>query len=225
MLTNNTEALILAEKIGKEAALSCLQGMYDYGTSPMKVLDMIKEKPNCKVIVGALNNSDTDGMLNILAKTNPAGLAAGLSVLAKASGAEEALLELRNTDNEAELLASAKTAGVKLRVEVGELVDVRAHKEHIIFNLETLAGIADKITGTAPGIIIAVDEDVPKEVKFGTKLVDFLDTAKVKSVMINHHFYRLDVLNNGIIKENSYGSGVIHIIYENDCIVEKTKKN
>lgn len=165
MLTNNTEALILAEKIGKEAALSCLQGMYDYGTSPMKVLDMIKEKPNCKVIVGALNNSDTDGMLNILAKTNPAGLAAGLSVLAKASGAEEALLELRNTDNEAELLASAKTAGVKLRVEVGELVDVRAHKEHIIFNLETLAGIADKITGTAPGIIIAVDEDVPKEVK------------------------------------------------------------
>ncbi|PJI06965.1 MULTISPECIES: FAD-binding protein [Clostridium] len=224
MLTNNTKALILAEKIEKEAALSCLQGMYDYGTRPMKVLDMIEEKTNCKIIVGALNNSDTDGMLNILAKTNPAGLAAGLSVLVKAAGAEEALLILRNTDNEAELLAGAKTAGVKLRVEASEIVDVRAHKEHVIFNLETLAGVADKITGISPEIIISVNEDVPKEVKFGTKLADLVDTAKIKSIMINHHFHGLEVLNNNITKEKSYGSGVIHIIYENDCIVEKTKK-
>lgn len=224
MLTNNTKALILAEKVGKEAALSCLQEIYDYGTSPMKVLDMIKEKPNCKVIVGALNNSDTDEMLNILAKTNPAGLAAGLSILVKAAGAEEALLVLRNTENEAELLASAKIAGVKLRVEASEIVDVRSHKEHIIFNLETLAGVADKITGITPEIIIAVNKDVPKEVKFGTKLANLVDTAKVKAIMINHHFYGLDVLNNEITKKKSYGSGVIHIIYENDCIVEKTKK-
>lgn len=224
MLTNNTKALILAENIKKEAALRCLHGIYDYGVSPVAVLDMIKEKPGCNVIVGALNNADTDGMLQILAKTNPAGLAAGLLVLSKAAGAVQALLILRNADNEAELLASAQTAGIPLTVEVNELVNARAHKEQLIFHLETLAAIADKLTGTEPGILLAVNDDMPQEIKFGTKLAAMTDRTNVKAVMMNHTFYGADILDTVITKEQSYGSGVLHVICESECVVDQAKK-
>lgn len=224
MLINNTKALMVAEKIEKEAALSCLQGISDYGIKPIKALDMIKEKHNCKVIVGALNNADTEGMLNILAKANPAGLVAGLSVLAKAVGVEQVLLVLRNADNEAELLANAKVAGVNLKVEVNELVDARKYKDQLIFHLETLAAIADKVIGIEPKVILAINEEVPREVKFGTKLADLVAEAEVKAVMINHHFYGVDVLNNDITKEIAYESGVIRTISKDECMVQKAKQ-
>lgn len=224
MLINNTRALVTAEKIKKEAAFSCLQGIYDYGVDPMPVIDMIKEKPNCKLIVGALNNADTDGMLSILSKTNPAGLVAGLAVLAKASGIDQVLLILKNSDNKEELLASAKTAGIKLKIEVNKVIDARAYKDDLTFHLETLAAIADKMTGIEPQIILAVNEEVPKEVKFGTKLLKLVNTTKLKGIMINHNFYGIDVLNNNIQREICYGSGIIHTIYEDECMVQKTKQ-
>ncbi|URZ17270.1 FAD-dependent oxidoreductase [Clostridium felsineum] len=222
MITNNSKALVEAEKLEKAEVMSLIQEIYDYGIKSLKVLDIIKEKPNCKAVVGALNNADTDGMLSILAKTNPAGIIAGLSILATIAGVDEAVLVLKNNDNEEELMANAKTVGIKLKVQVNELVNVREYKDEPIFHLETLAAISDKITGIEPQIILAVNNDVPKEVKFGTKLIDLVDKTKVKAVMINHHFYGIDVLNNNITKEISYGSGVIHVIFQDECIVQKT---
>lgn len=207
LLVNNSEALALVGKLDKQ---------------------QIEEKIGtfCEVegrVAGALYNTDTEGAMNMLLHSNPAGIIAGMAAAVKASKAKGGVLIVSCEIHEQEYQAAAGTAGLDLIIEKAQLVNKKAHSDDLLYTFEELAGFADRLTGKIPGIFVAVDEQMPQELPANTKILDLIP-EEVKGVVINHRFFKKNQLAEKEIGDLNLYGGVIRTVKESDCAVDHTLK-
>ena len=226
ILSNNEAALAAVKALSSEEIIAMVKAadLMEYGSEAISVFEKWEAAGNAKIVVGALNNADTETMLTIIAKENPIGVVAGLAAAVKAIGAESALLILADGEANEKLTALAKEAGVPLIIEAEKMVDIRAHAEDVLMHLETLAAIANILTAKTYGTVISVNGETPVEIPFGTKLGDVIKADGVKALLINHKFYPASVLETPITPDFPIGSGVITVVKDTDCIVSQTVK-
>ena len=118
LLSNNSEALAMAGRLS-QAELETKLGRLPETEGR---------------VLAALYNADTEGKMNMLLHTNPAGIVAGLAAAVKLSGAKGAVLVTDCDINEQEYTAAAATAGVELEIERAEMVNKTAHKQDLMMN-------------------------------------------------------------------------------------------
>ena len=157
ILSNNEAALAAVKALSSEEIIAMVKAadLMEYGSEAISVFEKWEAAGNAKIVVGALNNADTETMLTIIAKENPIGVVAGLAAAVKAIGAESALLILADGEANEKLTALAKEAGVPLIIEAEKMVDIRAHAEDVLMHLETLAAIANILTAKTYGTVIS----------------------------------------------------------------------
>ena len=224
MLTNNVAALERSKSVSRDEALAILERVRDYGERALPVTRLLEERSEASVIVASADNADLDGMTQVLARMNPAGLIAGMRVLLVASGAERAVLVLRSPADAPAITAAASDAGIELTVEISDMVDARGHKNGLMLNIETLAAIADFLSGAKPGVILSLGECSPRELPFGTPLSELTSACGIKAISIGHRFLAPDALDEPVSGEKSYGSGVLRFFGEDDCLVERARR-
>lgn len=208
LLVNNSEALVLAASM-------------DEG----QIREKIGELPVCSGrILGALYNTDTEGAMNMLLHSNPAGIVAGMAAAAKAAHAQGGVLVVSCDVHEEEFQAAAGTAGISLQIEKADLVDKKQHGQDALFSFEELAAFADLLTGKIPGVFVAVNDQVPQEAGKEQKVTDLLPDSDWKGAMINHRFYTREELEGRTVGDLALYGGVIRTIDTAQCIVDCAKK-
>lgn len=208
LLVNNSEALVLAAKSDKNSILE--------KTGPVSRTE--------GRVTGALYNTDTDGAMNLLLHSNPAGIVAGLTAAVKISGAAGGTLIVSCDINEEEYQAAAGTAGLDLIIEHAAMVDKKAHAKDLLFTFEQLAGFADRLCGIEPGIFCAVDGEVPEEKPADTRITELIKNDDWKGVIINHRFYSRNEIEDKTLKDILLYGGVIHTVGNTECVVQRAKQ-
>lgn len=170
-------------------------------------------------VTGALYNSDTDGMKNILLHSNPAGIITGLKIAAVLSGAKCAILVVDCPVNEQVLMANANMAGLSLEIEKASIVNKLSHKDDVIYCYDELASFASKLLGEPTGCLISVDDGMPEVSEPNTKVLSLIpETAK--GIIVDHQFLSIEKLSDLTVGELKSKSGVIHTIDSAQCVVE-----
>lgn len=173
-------------------------------------------------VVGALYNADTEEMKNILLRTNPAGVVAGLKIAALLTGASGAELVVRCEMDPQELLADAGVVDLPLTVVRAGLVNKMLYKQDRLFALDQLAALADRLTGGQPGLLVAVDGDLPAEVDPAKPVSELV--GEVKGILADHRLYSADQLGGMTLADLASRSGVIHRLTAADCPVDRAKQ-
>lgn len=204
MLQNNTDALVKLREMDT-AALEALFG---------------PQAPVHGTIVGALYNSDTDGMKSVLLHGNPAGVVAGLSILTRLTGAAGAELVTGCPVNEQELQANAGQLGLSLTITAGDMVDKRAHAADRLCTLDELAGLAERLMGRQPGCLVAMDDGLPQEYPHDTPVSQVVGAVE-KGVLTDHRFYPAAALSELTLGELKLKSGVFHRLTGGHCAVHQ----
>lgn len=208
LLTNNTDALAMVTGLDRAA---------------------IEEKAGALPetegrVLAALYNADTEGKMNMLLHSNPAGIVAGLAAAVKLTGACGAVIVTDCGINEQEYMAAAGTAGLDLTIEKKEMVDKTAHKKDLMMTFEEAAALADRLTGAEPGVFIAVNDQVPVEADPETPVADLLGEEAFRGIIAGHRFYapeEVKDLKAGTLK--TWG-GYIRTVKDTDCAVDLAKK-
>ena len=208
LLSNNTEALALAGRLGRDELAA------KPGTLP---------ETEGKVL-GALYNADTEGKMNMLLHSNPAGIVAGLAAAVKLSGAKGAILVTDCEINEQEYMAAAAAAGVALEIEKAEMVNKTAHRQDLLMTFEELAALADRMLGKEPGIFLAVDEEVPVEADPQAAVKSILPGEGCRGILAGHRFYTLAELEGMQVKDLQTWGGVIRTVHDTDCAADLAQK-
>lgn len=208
LLSNNSEALAMAGRLS-QAELETKLGRLPETEGR---------------VLAALYNADTEGKMNMLLHTNPAGIVAGLAAAVKLSGAKGAVLITDCDINEQEYTAAAATAGVELEIERAEMVNKTAHKQDLMMTFEELAALAERMTGNEPGIFLAVDDEVPVEADPQAPVKSFLPAEGCRGIRTGHCLYTPAELEGVKIKDLHTWGGVIRTIRETDCAVDLAAK-
>lgn len=206
LLHNNTDALNRLRRCTKEE-LELIFGTME---------------PITGSVVGALYNCDTDGRKNLLLHSNPAGIVAGLKIAALLTGAAGAELIVRCEVHQQELEASAGVVALPLTITTAELVNKTAHKQDRLFTLDELAAMADRLIGNTPGILIALDDDMPTELAPSASVWEL--TGECKGILTDHRMYSAEQAKNLTVSDLNSKSGVIHRLTEASCPVAEAKK-
>ena len=204
LLQNNTEALNRLRGLDK-AALESIFGTW---------------QPAPRV-VGALYNADTDGMKNILLHANPAGVVAGLKIAATLTGTADAVLVVREDFDHQELMADAGIPDLKLTVTRAALVNKMAYKGARLLSLDELAALADRLLGGTPGVLVALDGELPAEEDPARPVADFAGACK--GILAGHRFYNAEQLSGLTLGEAAGRSGVLHRLTDAHCPVHEAK--
>lgn len=205
LLRNQTDALALAAQLDKAALEKRLGTLPDVEGS----------------IVGALYNADTEGKMNMLLYSNPAGIVAGMAAAVKLSGAQGAILVTDQEINVQEYMAAAATAGVVLTIEQAAMVNKTAHKKDLMMTFEALAALAEKMTGRTPGIFAAVDDRVPEEVSPDISVGALIGTDEnYKGIVAGHRFYTAEEVKNMPLGCLETWGGWIRTVKQSDCAVD-----
>lgn len=170
LLQNNTEALNRLRALDKTA----LEGIFGAWDAAHRV-------------VGALYNADTDGMKNILLHANPAGVVAGLKIAALLTGADDAVLVVREDLDPQQLEADAGLVDLKLTVTRAALVNKMAYKGARLLALDELAALADRLLGNIPGVLVSVDGALATEEDPARPVTELVGPCK--GVLAGHVFY------------------------------------
>lgn len=208
LLKNNTEALALVaglDKVGLEGKLGSLP------------------RTEGKVLA-ALYNGDTEGKMNMLLFSNPAGITAGLKAAVELSQARGAVIVTDCQINEQEYMAAAETAGVHLEIEKAAMVNKTAHKGDLMLTFEELAAMADRITGKEPGVFVAVDDEVPVEADPDTLVTRLTGTENVRGMIAGHRFYTAEEMQNLTVGNLPAWGGFIRTVKDTDCAVDLAQK-
>lgn len=206
LLSNNTEALKKTGILTKEEIKR-----FNY------------QKVNGR-IVASLYNEDTEGALNILVKSNPAGIVAGLGVLVKATDAKGAVLIVNCDVNEQELTANAAIAGISLEIINEGFVNKNLYSEDYIVDFKELVNISEQLIGQSRKELVLIDDDVLKEEDEQTKVLDLVNGENLKGIFVDHEFYNISSLEGKTLKDLALKSCVIHTITDKDCVVDEVKK-
>lgn len=202
--SNNAEALVLLGKTSKEE---------------------LEKKFGCReavsAIVGALPNSDTEGLKYTLLHTNPAGVIAGLKILSVLTGADKAILSVSCDVNEQELMANAGIANLDLTIAKEKLVNVRAHENDLLVKIDELVNMAEVLMGRASMALVMAEDEI-SEVAPETKVLSLINGDMTKGILADHKFYTLDQAQE--LTAGDLVSGVVKTIKTTDCAVDQTGK-
>lgn len=204
LLQNNTEALNRLRGLDKaalEARFGCWAG------APR--------------VVGALYNADTDGMKNILLHANPAGVVAGLKIAALLTGAADAVLVVREEFDTQELLADAGIVDLPLTVTRAALVNKMAYPGARLLALDELAALADRLLGREPGVLVALDGELPAEEDPARPVTEWVGACR--GVLAGHRLYSAAGLAGLSLGEVAGRSGVLHRLTESHCPVHEAQ--
>lgn len=217
MLNRNENAILLAQKFTVEELKHRLYEVNDYDgiTSPM----IVDEKPECLVI--ALKNEDRDGMLGILFKNNGEGIAAGALAVSRILEVEQIAAVVRTPEQSKALEEACVKAGITLSsVETDDMADVRSYKDALFLHPAYLAALADRLTETEHGVILAEEGGEPKEYPFGSPWVSVIGN-RGRAYKIGNSFYAPELADTMLMPSFHYGSGVIHLVEEGNCIIQE----
>lgn len=207
LLSNNTKALELVSALSLEALKEILG-----------VREQVKGS-----VTASVWNSDTERRKEELLEKNPAGIVAALKALTVLSGAKGACIVSFLDDVEGALLAAAEQAKLTLCIEKKDELVKFDHRDDLLVSLDEAAAIAARITGETPGVLVAVDEGVLQELSADTKVTDVLP-ASYKAVLTDHRFYAPAELKALTLGSLSSKSGVLRVLTEKDCLVDRAKK-
>lgn len=202
--SNNAEALVLLGKTSKE-----------------ELEKKFGSREAVSAIVGALPNSDTEGMKYTLLHTNPAGVIAGLKILSVLTGADKAILSVSCDVNEQELMANAGIANLDLTIAKEKLVNVRAHENDLLVKIDELVNMAEVLMGRASMALVMAEDEI-SEVAPETKVLSLINGDMTKGILADHKFYTLDQAQE--LTAGDLVSGVVKTIKTTDCAVDQTGK-
>lgn len=169
-------------------------------------------------VVGALYNSDTDGMKNALLHSNPAGIMTGLKIAAVLSGAKGATLVVDCPVNEQELVGNANMVGLTLTFEQASIVNKLNHKDDALYCFDELAAFASRLLGESVGCMVSVDDGAPVVCEPDTKVTSLIPEG-VKGIIADHRFFSAEKLGDLTVGELKSQSGVIHTIDSAQCVI------
>lgn len=209
LLKDNTEALNIVAALSGDDLRSLI------GDFP---------KVNGKVVC-VLYNEDIEGSLNILLKSNPAGIVTGLAAIVKITGAKGALIITNSHVNEQEIMADANIAGVELEISYQSIVNKAKHEDDYLINYLDVVSIANKISGNNEEVLITIDDEAPQSLPSDTKIADLIKLEDIKGIFTDHKFYSANSLDNATIGSLNLKSYVIHTVSNNDCVVTMAKED
>lgn len=207
LLSNNMKALEAVSAIGAE-----------------KLAEALGAREQVKgFVTAAIRNSDTERRKEALLKRNPAGIVAGLKVLVTLTGAKGAKLVTPMEGVDADLLNAANEADLTLCIEKKADLVKFDHRDDLLVALDEAAAIAEKLCGLTPGVLIAVDDGELLELPADTKVTDVL-SVPFKAVLTDHRFYSPAELADMTLGELNSKSGVLRVLTDRDCLVDRAKK-
>ena len=214
-------ALDTAKGLGREAVLAKIKesGLCEYGLNRGPLAARIEAAQGGAVYAG-LNNADTDRVLLAVLKEDPDRVFAGICTAAFLTGGEKAYLYLPET--ETELADSLKETAAKYEVEiVNDIIDVRQAEDDLMMHIVTAAELADLLDGNEkPGVYVSVDGTTVKKVAEDTKIADLVSLEGAKAVRVGYRYYTPQ--EAGDLTAAAATSGVIAVLTETDCMVQKT---
>ena len=194
------------------------------GLSAEKLAETLgAREPVCGFVTASVWNSDTERRKEALLKLNPAGVIAGLKALVTLTGAQGAVIVTPMEGVEDALLNAANEAELTLCIEKkAELVKFD-HRDDLLVALDEAAAIAETISGLTPGVLLAVDDGELREVPAETRVTDVLNVP-FKAVLTDHHFWSPAELADMTVGELQSRSGVLRVLTDRDCLVDRVKK-
>ena len=178
-------------------------------------------------VTASLFNSDTERRKEALLTLNPAGVVAGLKALTVLTGALGAKIVTPLDGVEDALLSAAEAADLTLCIEKKEDLVKFDHRDDLLVSLDEAAALAAFLCGGEPGLLYAVEEDGLQELKPETNALSFVASkvsAPVKAVLTDHRFYTPAELEAMTLAELGSKSGVLRILTDRDCTVDRCRK-
>lgn len=182
-------------------------------------------------VVAALNNNDTERILLDIVRTDAKKVMEGLQIAAYVLDAQEMLLYLPEAETalSAELEAAAKDMGITICNS--DFVDLRLFEGSAIHHIETMAELADALSGNyTPGVFAAVQKDKMlgrlQRISYGTKVSEIVGKAaeNCKGFEIGSKLYDTSALDLVIDETFPMGNGVITILGKSSCILDEAEK-
>ena len=174
-------------------------------------------------VTAAIWNSDTERRKEALLKSNPAGVVAGLKALLTLTGAQAAVIVTPAEGVEDDLLNAAAKAKLRLTIEKSADLVKFDHREDLLVALDEAAAIAESLCGLTPGVLVAVDDGELQELPRDTKVTDVV-TAPFKAILTDHRFWSPAELQDMTLGTLNSKSGVLRVLGEKDCLVDRAKK-
>lgn len=174
-------------------------------------------------VAAAVWNTDTERRKEELLIKDPAGVVAGLKALSLLTGAHGAVIVTPLEKVEDVLLEAAEQAELTLCIEKKSDLVKFDHRDDLLVSLDEAASIAAKLTGEEPGVLVAVDDGELQEFPADTKVMKLLPKV-FKAVLSDHRFYAPEELETLTLGELSSKSGVLRVLSDADCIVDRAKK-
>lgn len=207
LLSNNMKALEAVSAIGAE-----------------KLAEALGAREQVKgFVTAAIRNSDTERRKEALLKRNPAGIVAGLKALVTLTGAKGAKLVTPMEGVDADLLNAANEADLTLCIEKKADLVKFDHRDDLLVALDEAAAIAEKLCGLTPGVLIAVDDGELLELPADTKVTDVINVP-FKAVLTDHRFWSPAELADMTLGQLQSKSGVLRVLTDKDCLVDRAKK-
>ena len=181
-------------------------------------------------IVGAVANSDTEYRKEQLFALDPEGMTAALTAYVIRTGAAGALIILREEDGKEARLEAAEKAGLSLAVEAGEMVLRTEHREDLHVPADELYRAAELLAGETPGVLLAVEDgalmeaDPEESVDSILKESGLWEEDSRKAVLTDHTFYTADEIAGMKAEDLPGRSGVLRILRNTDCMVDRAAK-
>ena len=207
LLNNNTKALELVSKLSREelaARLGSREAVSGFVTA-------------------SIRNTDTERRKEQLLHLNPAGIVAGLKALTVLTGAQGAVIVTLAEGAEDALLKAADEAGLTLCIEKKADLVKFDHRDDLLVTLDEAASLAAALCGETAGILAAVEDGDLEELPPETRVSELLKPP-FKAVMTDHRFYAPAEIESMTLKDLGSMSGVLRILTEADCLVDRAKK-
>ena len=174
-------------------------------------------------VTAAIRNSDTERRKEALLKKNPAGIIAGLKALAVLTGAKGAIIVTPAEGVEDGLFKAASKVLQSVVIEKKADLVKFDHRSDLLVTLDEAAAIAEKLCGEEPGVLVAVDDGELQELPADTKVTELLP-ASFKAVLTDHRFYAPEELSGLTLGALGSKSGVLRVLSDQDCVVDRAKK-
>ena len=181
-------------------------------------------------IVGAVANSDTEYRREQLFSIDPEGMIAALKAYVVLTGAAGALVILKEESAKEALAEAAEKAGLSLEIEAGEMVLRTDHREDLHVPADELYRTAELLAGETPGIVLAVEDGPLMEADPEESLDSILKESGLweeesrKAVLTDHTFFTVEEILKMQAKDLPGRSGVLRILKNTDCMVDRAAK-
>ena len=207
LLNNNTKALALVSGMSAEELaekLGAREAVHGF-------------------VAAAIRNTDTERRKEELLVKNPAGVVAGLKALTVLTGAQGAVIVTPMEGVENMLLDAAEQADLTLCIEKKADLVKFDHRNDLLIAIDEAAALAALLCGEETGVLLAVNDGELQELPADTKVTEVVPETW-KAVLTDHRFYAPGELTGMTLAALGSKSGVLRVLTEKDCLVDRAKK-